>query len=113
MITLNSDTEPVIIAFINRVAEMCNAEVATLDAVEGDLPANGLIENTVVLLRDIIRTITLKAARKKNSGNTCQFCRGWWDTHIASIPGVRKVMTGENHSRDCMARHSQKSLSFW
>ena len=28
-ITLNSDTEPVIIAFINRVADMCNTEVAT------------------------------------------------------------------------------------
>ena len=33
-ITLNSDTEPAIIAFRNRVAENCNAEVALEDAVK-------------------------------------------------------------------------------
>ena len=31
-----SDTEPAIIAFRNRVAEMCKAEVAPEDAVKGD-----------------------------------------------------------------------------
>ena len=35
-ITLKSDTEPAIVAFRNRVAEMCKAEVTTGDAVKGD-----------------------------------------------------------------------------
>ena len=56
-ITLKSDTEPAIIAFRNRVAEMCKAEVATEDAVKGDTESNGLIENAVMLIRGIIRTI--------------------------------------------------------
>ena len=43
-ITLKSDTESVIIAFRNRVAEMRNAEVATEDALRRDKPSNGLIE---------------------------------------------------------------------
>ena len=35
-ITLKSDTEPAIIAFRNRVAALCKAEVTTKDAVKGD-----------------------------------------------------------------------------
>ena len=35
-ITLKSDTEPAIVAFRNRVAAMCKAEVTTEDAVKGD-----------------------------------------------------------------------------
>ena len=56
-ITLKSDTEPAIIAFRNRVAEACKAEVTTEDAVKGDKESNGLIENAVMLIRGIIRTI--------------------------------------------------------
>ena len=56
-ITLKSDTEPAIIAFRNRVAALCKAEVTTEDAVKGDKESNGLIENAVILLRGIIRTI--------------------------------------------------------
>ena len=56
-ITLKSDTEPAIIAFKNRVAEACKAEVTTEDAVKGDKQSNGLIENAVMLIRGIIRTI--------------------------------------------------------
>ena len=41
-ITLKSDTEPAVIAFRNRVVEMCKAEVATED-----------IENAVMLIRGI------------------------------------------------------------
>ena len=41
-ITLKSDTEPAVIAFRNRVPEMCKAEVATED-----------IENAVMLIRGI------------------------------------------------------------
>ena len=56
-ITLKSDTEPAIVAFRNRVAEACKAEVTTEDAVKGDKESNGLIENAVMLIRGIIRTI--------------------------------------------------------
>ena len=56
-IMLKSDKEPVTIAFRTRVAEMCKAEVATEDAVEGGKQSNGLIEYTVMLIRGILRTI--------------------------------------------------------
>ena len=56
-ITMKSDTDPAIIAFGNSVAEMCKGEVTTLDAVKGDKPSNGLVENSVMLLRGVIRTI--------------------------------------------------------
>ena len=49
---MKSDTEPAIIAFRNRVAEMCKAEVSTEDAVKGDRESNGLIENAVMLIPD-------------------------------------------------------------
>ena len=55
--TLKSDTEPAIVAFRNRVAEACKAEVTMEDAVKGDKESNGLIENAVMLIRGIIRTI--------------------------------------------------------
>ena len=56
-ITLKSDTEPAMVAFRNRLAENCNAEVTLEDAVKGDKPSNGLVENAVMLLRGVIRTI--------------------------------------------------------
>ena len=56
-ITLKSDTEPAIIAFRNRVAAMCKAEVTTEDAVKGDKESNRLVGNAVTPLRGIIRTI--------------------------------------------------------
>ena len=36
---------------------MCKAEVTTEDAVKGDKESDGVIENAVMLLRGIIRTI--------------------------------------------------------
>ena len=42
-ITLKSDTEAAMIAFSNRVAETCNAEVTLEDAVKGDKLSNGLV----------------------------------------------------------------------
>ena len=56
-ISLKSDTEPAVVAFRNRVAENCNAEVTLEDAVKGDTPSNELIETAVMLLRGVIRTI--------------------------------------------------------
>ena len=54
---MKSDTEPAIITFRNRVPENCNAEVTSEDAVKGDKPSNGLVENAVMLLRGVITTI--------------------------------------------------------
>ena len=78
-ITLKSDTEPSILAFRNRVAGRCSAEVTTEDAVKGDKQSNGMIENAVMLLRGIIRTIqchiescTQESVREKNH----QYSRG-------------------------------------
>ena len=56
-ITLKSDTDPAIVAFRNREAEACKAEVTMEDAVKGDKESNGLIENAVMLIRGIIWTI--------------------------------------------------------
>ena len=47
-ITLKGVAKPAINAFRNRVAEMCKAEGTTEDAVRGDKPSNGVIENTVM-----------------------------------------------------------------
>ena len=63
-ITLKSDTEVAIIAFRNRAAAMCKAEVTTEDAVKGDTESNGLIENAVMLIRGIIRTIKCHIERR-------------------------------------------------
>ena len=62
-ITLKSDTEPATIAFRNRVAENCNAEVTSEDAVKGDMLSHGLLENAVMLLQGVIRTITCHVER--------------------------------------------------
>ena len=56
-ITLKSDTEQAMIAFRNRAAENCNVQVTSEDAVKGDKPSIGLVENAVMLLRGVIRTI--------------------------------------------------------
>ena len=55
-ITLKSDTEPAIVAFRNRAAEMCKAGVTTHDAVNRYKESNGLIEYAVILTRGIIRS---------------------------------------------------------
>ena len=56
-ITLKSDAEPAITARRNRVADAFEAEVTTENAVKGDRESNGLIENAVMQIRGIIRTI--------------------------------------------------------
>ena len=56
-ISLKSDAEPAIIVFRNRVAVNCNGEVTLEDAMKGDKLSNGLVENAVMLLRGVLRTI--------------------------------------------------------
>ena len=50
-------TEPAIIAVRNRVAERCNGEVTTEDAVKGDKESNRRIEKAEMFFRGFIRTI--------------------------------------------------------
>ena len=96
--TLKSDTELAIIAFRNRVAAMCKAEVATEDAVKGDKEPNGLIEKAIMLLRGFEQSSpTLRAGCRNHSTTTRLSCHGWWSTPDASRPGVRKVVMGRRH----------------
>ena len=93
-------TEPAIVAFRNRVAELWMAEVTQEDAVKGDKESNGRIKNTVMLIRGIIGTsnqvplreqdVTLKAAHKNHSATKHRFCRGLWSMQGASCPHVKK-----------------------
>ena len=69
-ITLKSATELAISAFRNRVAQMCKAEVTTEDAVKGDKDSSGLVENAVMLILRIIRTI--KCHIEKQHARTTQ-----------------------------------------
>ena len=111
-ITLKSDTEPAIIAFRNRVAEACKAEVTTEDAVKGDKESNGLIENAVMLIRGIIRTIKchIESRTQEPLSDDSLSCHGWWSTPDASCPGARKV-SERRPLRDCTARSRHKSLA--
>ena len=110
-ITLKSGTEPARIAFRNRVAEMCKAEVTTEDAVKGNKDSNGLTEYALMLLRGIIRpsSVTSRAARKNHSGTNHLSCRGWWSMQDASCPDVISVVTGRRHLKDCTATSPHKS----
>ena len=54
---MKSDTERAIVAFRNRVAENYYAEVTLEDAVKRDELSNILVENAVMLLCGVIRTI--------------------------------------------------------
>ena len=70
-ITLKSDTEPAIIAFRNRAAAMCKAEVATVGRSGRRQKLDGLTENAAVALRGVVRTSAMsKAARENHSATT-------------------------------------------
>ena len=93
-ITLKSDTEPAIVAFRNRVAAMCKAEVTTEDAVKGDKESNEFIENAIMLLRGIIRTVKCHIGSRMQEPTSLS-CHGWWSMQDASCPDVKRVVTGE------------------
>ena len=104
-ITLKSDREIAIIAFRNRFAEMCKAEVTTRTHQD----SNGLIENAMMPSEP--SSVTLRAARKSHSATNRLSCRGWWNMQDASCPDVKTVVTGRRHVKDCMARSRHKNLS--
>ena len=98
-ITLKSDTERAIIAFRNRVAATCKAEVTTEDVVQGDKESNRLIENATMLLRGIIRTVK------------CHIESRMQEPLNDDSPVSKKVVTGRHHMRDFTARGRHKNSS--
>ena len=109
-IPLKGDTEPAIIAFRCRVAEICKAEAATEDAVKGDKPSHGLIENTVMVLRGIIRTMKCHfescARRTRTILASPATVDGTYRQHTVQ---VSERSRRENTIKDCTASH--KNLS--
>ena len=111
-ITLKSDTQLAIIAFRYRVAALCKAEVATEDAVKGDKESNGLIENAIMLLRGITRTIKCHFERwtQEPLGDKSPFIP-WLMEHSGCILSRRqKGRDGRRHLRECTERSHHKSL---
>ena len=100
-ITLRSDTEPAIIA------ESCNAEVTSEDAVKRDMLSNGLVENAVVL-RGVIRTIKCHV-----ESCTQEEFRGdspilpWWVERAGSI--FSKCQKGRDGRTPSERLHGKKS----
>ena len=83
---MNSDTEPARIAFRNRVAEKCNAEVTLGYAVKGDKPSTGLVENAVMLLCSVIKTIKCHAeSRTQEELREDSLVLPWLVAHAGSI----------------------------
>ena len=114
--TLKSDTEPAIIAFRNRVVEDCKAEVTLENTVKGDEPSNGLVENAVMLLRDVIRTIKrpcgeLHARRTPRRLHNLAVVGGTCGEHLVRVPegsrrsdATRKIAWKEAYTRICTIR---------
>ena len=115
-ITLKRDTEPAIISFRNRVAENCKVEVALEDAVKGDKLSKGLVENAVMLLRGVIRTIkchvqSLHARRTPEDSPPLPWLVGHVGEHFVQVPGgsrrsdaIRKIAWQEANARICTIR---------
>ena len=112
-ITLKSDTEPAIIAFRNRVSEMCKAEVTTENAVKGDKDSNGLIENAVMLIRGIVRTITchIESSTQEPLSDASPILPLLVEhAGMHPVPIVNRVVTGRRHSNACTDTSSEFRL---
>ena len=111
-ITLKSDAEQAIIAFRNRVAENCKAEVTFEDAVTGDKPSNGLVEKAVMLLRGVIRPIKCHVESCTQEELREDFpILSWLVEHAGSmLSRCQKGRDGRVQSKDCMERSLHKNL---
>ena len=110
-ITLESDTKLTIIAFRSRVAGNLNAEVTLEDAVKGDKPSNRLVENAVMLLRGVIRTIKchVESCTQEELREDSPILP-WLVGHAGAFcPGARRVAVGR-HLKGWMARRRHKNL---
>ena len=112
-ITLKSDTEPAMIASRNRVAEMCKAEVTTEDAVNGDEESNEPIENAVMLLRGIIRTIKchIESSTQEPLSDESPVLLWLVERARCILSCCQKVVTRRRHLKDCTARSQHKCSS--
>ena len=92
---------------------ICKAEVTTKDAAKGDREPNGPIENAVMLLRGIIRTIKCHIESRSQeplSGDSPVI--PWLVEHAGCIlDRCRKGREEGRHLRECTARSRHKSLS--
>ena len=114
-ITLKSDAEPAISASRNRAAETCKAEVTTEDALKGDKPSSGLIENTVLILRGITRTIKchIDSSTQEELTEDSQVLP-WSVEHEGSILSrCHKGRGGRRPFERLHARRRHKSSSHW
>ena len=75
-----------IIAFRNRVAAMCKAEVATEDAVKGDKESNGLLENAIMLLRGFEQSSATLKSRMQEPLNDDSLVMPWLVEDAGCIP---------------------------
>ena len=111
-VTLKSDTEPAIVAFRNRVAAMCKAEVTTEDAVEGDKASNGIIENALMLLRGIFRTVKCHIeSRTQEPLNDDSLAMVGRACRMYPVQVPKKVATGRHHLRDFIVRNRHRNSS--
>ena len=117
-ITLKSDTQQATIAFRNRVAESCNAEVTLEDAVKRDTPSNGLVEHAV-MLRGVIRTIKchVESCTQEELREDCPILP-WLVEHAGSVfvqvsegsrwsDAIRKIAWQEAYTRVCATRRER------
>ena len=101
-ITLKSEVEPAIFAIRNRVAEKCKADMATEDAMKGDKPSNGLTQNTVMLLRGIIKIIEYHMEKQHAKGTQGRLA------NLAVVHGTRKLHLVQVSERSRLANTSRE-----
>ena len=90
------------------------ADVTTEDAVKVDKESNGLIENAVMLLRGIVRTVKCHIeSRTQEPLSDESLVLPSLVEHMqdASCPCVTKVVTGRRHLKDCTARNRHRNSS--
>ena len=91
-----------------RLADMFQAVVTTEDAVTGDRPSNGLIENAVMLIRGIFRTIKCQIEGSSDES----FILPWLVEHAGCILSrCQSSRDGETpFEKHCMARNRHNNL---
>ena len=85
---------------------MCEAEVASEDAVEGDNKSNGLIESAVMLIRGIVRTIKCHIDSSTHEPLSDEsLILSWLVERVGCILSrCQNGRDGKSHLKDCMAR---------
>ena len=109
---MKSDMELALFELRSRMAGMRKAGVTTEDAVKRDKPSNGLIENTVMLLRGIVRTIQChidSGTQEEHRGDSPVL--PWFVEHAGGIPSCPGVKTGRDRRTPSERRHGKKAVN--